>query len=57
MQNIQARLKYLREEINHERISYSEILELQNLAEHIAPDDVQLLEWAGVTYNGETVEN
>ena len=43
-----ARLEYLRGEIESERISYGEIAELQDLAEHIDPDDVQLLEWAGV---------
>jgi hypothetical protein len=45
---IQARLEYLRGEIRAERISYGEIAELQSLAEHIAPGDVELLEWAGV---------
>ena len=46
--DIKARLEYLRGEIEAERISYGEIAELQALTEHIAPDDVQLLEWAGV---------
>lgn len=46
--NIRQRLEYLRGEIQAERISYGEIAELQSLAEHIAPDDVELLEWAGV---------
>jgi hypothetical protein len=50
---IKARLGYLREQINNECISYGEIAELQSLAEYIEKDDVQLLEWAGVTYNGE----
>jgi len=45
---IKARLEYLRGEINAERISYGELVELQDLAEHINSDDVQLLEWAGV---------
>lgn len=43
------RLEYLRGEIRAERISYGEIAELQSLAEHIDPDDVELLEWAGVS--------
>lgn len=47
-QNIKERLKYLREEIIAERISYEEICELQSLVEHIEPDDTLLLEWAGV---------
>jgi hypothetical protein len=42
------RLEYLRGEIEAERISYEEISELQSLAEFIEPDDVLLLEWAGV---------
>jgi hypothetical protein len=42
------RLEYLRGEIRAERISYGEIFELESLAEHIAPDDVELLQWAGV---------
>ena len=42
------RLEYLRGEIRAERISYGEIAELQSLAEHIDPGDVELLEWAGV---------
>ena len=47
-QDAQERLEYLRGEINAERISYGEIAELQSLAGHIDPGDVQLLEWAGV---------
>jgi hypothetical protein len=46
--HVAARLEYLRGEINNERISMSEVAELQGLAEHIDPSDVQLLEWAGV---------
>lgn len=42
------RLEYLRGEIRAERISYSELAELQSLASHIQPGDVELLEWAGV---------
>lgn len=42
------RLEYLRGEIRAERISYSELAELQGLASEIAPGDVELLEWAGV---------
>lgn len=45
---IKARLEYLRGEIRAERISYGEVAELQGLAEHIDPSDVELLEWAGV---------
>ena len=45
---IKARLEYLRGEINAERISYGEIMELMELVPHIEKDDVQLLEWAGV---------
>lgn len=49
--NIKERLEYLRGEIEAERISYGEIAELQTLKEHIEPDDVVLLEWAGVEEN------
>ena len=48
---IKARLDYLRDEIQAERISYAEIAELQDLKDAIKdiyPDDVVLLEWAGV---------
>lgn len=45
---IQNRLNYLRQEIEQERISYGEIIELQSLSEHIDTDDNLLLEWAGV---------
>lgn len=41
------RLEYLRGEIQAERISYMEIVELQSLVEYIEPGDVLLLEWAG----------
>lgn len=44
----QKRLEYLRGELNAERISYGELAELQSLKKHIQPDDVQLLEAAGV---------
>lgn len=43
-----GRLEHLRGEIRAERISYGEIAELQGLAESIDPDDVELLQWAGV---------
>lgn len=42
------RLEYLRGEIKTERISYSELLELQSLKKYIDRNDVELLEWAGV---------
>jgi hypothetical protein len=45
---LQERLEELRAEIQAQRISYGEIAELQGLAEHIDPSDVELLEWAGV---------
>lgn len=51
-----ARLEYLRGEIQAERISYSEISELQALAAHIEPGDVELLQWAGVPEDGLTAE-
>ena len=45
---IKQRLEELRVEIQSERISIGELLELQSLAEHIDKGDVELLEWAGV---------
>lgn len=42
------RLEYLRGELRAERISYGELAELQSLADHIEPGDVELLEAAGV---------
>jgi phage gp37-like protein len=47
-EGIRARLEYLRGQIEAEVISYGEIAELQDLAEHIDPSDVVLLQWAGV---------
>jgi len=43
-----ARLEELRAELRAERMSYGEMHELQSLAEHIEPGDVELLEAAGV---------
>jgi hypothetical protein len=47
-QSIKDRLEYLRGEIRAECISWGELHELQGLAEHIEPHDVELLELAGV---------
>ena len=46
--HLHDRLEYLRSQIRGECISYSELAELQSLAGHIDPSDVELLEWAGV---------
>ena len=48
MAKIKDRLEYLRQQIRNENISYSEIVELQGLAEHIDPSDVELLPLAGI---------
>lgn len=45
---MKERLEYLRQELRAERISYAELHELQSLVEFIEPDDVELLEAAGV---------
>jgi hypothetical protein len=42
------RLEELRKEIQAERISTGELLELQSLIPYIDKGDVELLEWAGV---------
>lgn len=47
-----ARLEYLRGELRAERISQDELIELADLAPHIDPDDVELLEPAGVPESG-----
>jgi len=46
--SVKDRLEYLRGELRAERISTSELLELQELADYIEPGDVELLEAAGV---------
>jgi hypothetical protein len=46
--NATERLEYLRTELRAERISYSELAELQSLAQYIEAGDVELLEAAGV---------
>lgn len=43
-----ARLESIRAAIRAESVSYGELAELAALAEHIAPDDVELREWAGL---------
>lgn len=42
------RLEYLRQELRAERLSWGDVHELQSLAGHIEPGDVELLEAAGV---------
>lgn len=48
MSDVQQRLEYLRQELRMERISMSELAELQSLKDQIDPGDVELLEAAGV---------
>ena len=55
MTSTDERLEYLRGELRAERISYSELAELQGLAEHIGPSDVELLEAAGVPEHADTL--
>ena len=45
---IRRRLEYLRGKLRAENISWSDLAELQSLAPHIQPGDVELLEPAGV---------
>jgi hypothetical protein len=47
-EEIKQRLEYLRGELRAECISWGELAELQDLAPHIEPGDVELLEAAGV---------
>lgn len=53
LDKIQSRLEYLREELREERISMGELVELQSLAKHIDPSDVELLQAAGVPENND----
>jgi len=48
METIKERLEYLRNQLQAENISYGELIELQSLAQHIEPGDVELLQAAGV---------
>ncbi len=48
MNSEKIRLEYLRGELRAERISYGELAELQSLIAFIEPNDVELLEAAGV---------
>jgi hypothetical protein len=48
MPTAKQRLEYLRGELRAGCISYGELIELESLAAHIEPDDVELLEAAGV---------
>ena len=52
---IKKRLEYLRQQIRNENISYGEIAELQSLAKHIDNNDIELLQWAGVKENEESI--
>jgi hypothetical protein len=54
--DVKQRLEYLRGELRAERISYGELHELQSLAAHIEPGDVELLEAAGVPETDESDE-
>jgi hypothetical protein len=53
MSTLDERLEYLRSQIRAERISYSELIELQGLADQIPADDVELREWAGIPEHDE----
>lgn len=55
-QKIAARLEQLRAALRSESISYGELAELQSLADHIEPGDVELLEAAGVPEQQDTYE-
>lgn len=46
--NINKRLEQIRKAIQNMTVSTSELLELEALQKYIKPDDVELLEWAGV---------
>ena len=55
---IKQRLEELREELKKECISTEELIELQSLAEYIDPNDVELLQAAGVPeFNESDLDN
>jgi hypothetical protein len=54
---IKQRLEELRKEIRNENISYGEIVELQSMKQYIDPNDVELLEFAGVPEFEDDEEN
>lgn len=47
-QEIKNKLEYLRGELRAERLSYGDIVELQSLAQHIDPSDIELREAAAM---------
>lgn len=55
-ESVRQRLEELRVELQAERISTGELLELQSLAKYISPDDVELLEAAGVPEHKDPAE-
>ncbi len=48
IKQIKQRLEYLRKEIIKEKISYSELAELQGYKDYISKDDNLLREWVGI---------
>src|SRR6185503_1833044 len=47
-EEIRQRLEAIRASLRAENVSYGELIDLQSLADHIAPGDTELLEAAGV---------
>ena len=54
---IKKRLEYLRKELKAEKISYSELIELQSLSKYIDKNDVELLQGAGIPENAADLFN
>ena len=48
MRTVKEELEYFRQQIRNEVLSYLDIIKLQSLKEYIDPEDVELLEAAGV---------
>jgi hypothetical protein len=48
---IENRLEELRKELREERISYGELIELQNLSNYIDENDIELKQAAGIPEN------
>jgi len=45
---VENRLENIRKSIEAESVSYGELAELERLKDYIKPDDILLLQWAGV---------
>ena len=52
MRRVKEELEYLRQQKRNEVLSYLDIIKLQSVKEFIDPEDVELLETAGIPEGG-----